>query len=67
MTEKETQFITLVQTGLIVSSTNTVKDVDQALKVMENAFYAMKRIPDDLNAHRAARNFLSSLNLERVA
>ena len=66
---KKYQFITEVQTAVINNATNLALNNDAkkdrhifsatgTLSIMEHAFFAAERIPNNMNAHKAACEFL---------
>ena len=60
---KQQQFITEVQTGVILrylgDNVGGHKAMWEGLIDMDDAFYASERIPEDITAHQAACQFLS--------
>ena len=60
--DKENQFITEVQTGIIIhfikKRNNRTKTIWSALGFMDDAFRAGKLIPKNKTAHKAACEFL---------
>lgn len=71
MTPKQQEFITTVQTGVIINAINMSLDQDAALKrrhlvswtgnsvVIHEMYWAVERIPEDMPAQDAAHDFLS--------
>jgi len=63
MTDKQQQFITEVQTGVIIRMLSEkdlpkINRVYEGLIHMDDAYYAAERIPEDITAHKAACQYL---------